>query len=264
MSIVKFILDVKADLLMVDREIGYNEKNTAYIPERREAEDFIDGLLALLFPKFSSIKLPTAFLLYKLYRYIFKATGEGRVARDFISSLGEIKKKLVLDVRAIFEGDPAAETVEEIILAYPGFYATAVYRIANRLHRLKIPYLPRLISEISHARTGIDIHPAAQIGESFCIDHGTGVVIGETAVIGNRVKIYQGVTIGAKSIEKDPSGQIKKGGKRHPDIADNCIIYAGATILGGDTVIGEGCIIGGNTWITRSVPAGQKIYYAQG
>jgi serine O-acetyltransferase len=136
-----------------------------------------------------------------------------------------------------------------------------VYRTARLFYVRSIPYIPRIMTERAHRLTGIDIHPGASIGESFCIDHGTGVVIGETATIGDRVKIYQGVTIGAKSFEPDGSGGLVKGKKRHPDIGNDCVIYAGATILGGDTVIGDGCIIGGNVWLTHSIPPGSRLYY---
>jgi serine O-acetyltransferase len=147
------------------------------------------------------------------------------------------------------------------MLCYPGFYAITVYRIAHLLYELDIPYLPRMMSEIAHSETGVDIHPGAIIGNRFCIDHGTGVVIGETARIGDGVKIYQGVTIGAKSFATDSDGRLIRGIKRHPDIGNGCIIYANATILGGDTVIGDNSVIGGNVWLTHSVPSGSKIYY---
>ena len=151
--------------------------------------------------------------------------------------------------------------MEEIILCYPGFYAILVYRIAHLLYTLSIPFLPRMISEVAHSRTGIDIHPGAKIGARFCIDHGPGVVIGETARIGDRVKIYQGVTIGAKSFATDKDGRLIREIKRHPDIGNGCVIYANATILGGDTVIGDNSIIGGNVWLTHSVPNDSRVYY---
>jgi serine O-acetyltransferase len=156
---------------------------------------------------------------------------------------------LCLDAEAIFAGDPAAESVEEVVAAYPGFLAIAMYRIAHELHRHGAPLLPRLLTEVAHTRTGIDIHPGAKIGQSFCIDHGTGIVIGETAVIGNHVKIYQGVTLGAPSVKKSSAGI-----KRHPTIEDRVVIYANATILGGDTVVGHDSVIGGNVWLPNTVP----------
>ena len=178
-----------------------------------------------------------------------------------ILSLPDLKMRLIGDATAIYKGDPAARSISEIILSYPGFFATMVYRTAKLFYDREVPYVPRIMTERAHRLTGIDIHPGAVIGDSFCIDHGTGVVIGETARIGNRVKIYQGVTIGAKSFEPDGAGGLVKGKKRHPDIGDDCVIYAGATILGGDTVIGDGCVIGGNVWLTHSLPCDSTVYY---
>ena len=168
-------------------------------------------------------------------------------------------EKLEKDVEAIYEGDPAARSREEVVLCYPGFYAIAIFRLAHAFYERRVPLLPRILTEYAHAKTGIDIHPGATIGDYFCIDHGTGIVIGETAVIGRHVKLYQGVTIGARSFEKDENGNPVKGGRRHPTIGDGVVIYANATILGGDTVIGEGAVIGGGAWITRSVEPGVRI-----
>ncbi len=179
-----------------------------------------------------------------------------KVVNEFFDDLQLIQKKLLEDVSAIFKGDPAAKSQHEIIRTYPGFYAVAAYRIAHTLHLLNVEGIPRIITEFAHSKTGIDIHPGAKIGDHFFIDHGTGVVIGETCIIGNRVKIYQGVTLGALSVDK--ADAIKK---RHPTIGDRVVIYAGATILGGDTVVGHDSIVGGNVWLTRSVPAFSKIYY---
>jgi serine O-acetyltransferase len=172
------------------------------------------------------------------------------VVDHFFAELPAIREALMLDAQAIYDGDPAAESVDEVILAYPGFLATAVYRIAHELEGCGVPIVPRLLTEVAHRDTGIDIHPGARIGRSFAIDHGTGIVIGETAVLGERVKLYQGVTLGAMSVSKRKQGQ-----KRHPTIGDDVVIYANATILGGDTLIGRGSRIGGNVWLTRSVPA---------
>jgi serine O-acetyltransferase len=177
-----------------------------------------------------------------------------RVVAAFFDRIPEVRSKLKLDVIAAYKGDPAARSYSEIILSYPGMRAITKHRIAHELYQLKVPLIPRLMSEYIHNTTGIEIHPGAQIGESFFIDHGTGVVIGETCVIGNRVKLYQGVTLGAKSFKLDEDGHPVKGGKRHPTIEDDVVIYAGATILGGNTVIGRGTVIGGNVWIIRSVP----------
>lgn len=184
-----------------------------------------------------------------------------QTATEIMLDLPKIKSQVIKDAIAIYEGDPAASSVDEVVLCYPGFYATAIHRIAHSFFLRGVPYVPRIMTEIAHSKTGIDIHPGAKIGDSFCIDHGTGVVIGETAVIGDRVKIYQGVTVGAKSVERDCFGMPIKGKKRHPTIGNDCIIYAGATILGGDTVIGDGCVIGGNVWLIRSVAPGTKVYY---
>jgi serine O-acetyltransferase len=177
------------------------------------------------------------------------------VAQSFFRSLPEIHRQLMIDAAAIERGDPAAESVDEVILAYPGFGAIAVHRIAHRLHELGVPLVPRMLSEWAHERTGIDIHPGATIGHPFVIDHGTGIVIGETADIGNNVKLYQGVTLGAMSVSKNLAST-----KRHPTIENDVVIYANATILGGETVIGSGSVIGGNVWITSSVPADSIVY----
>lgn len=181
------------------------------------------------------------------------------VAANLIKKLPDIRKILLTDITAAYQGDPAAKTPDEIILAYPAFIAISAYRVAHELYIMKVPLIPRIITEYAHRLTGIDIHPGASIGEYFFIDHGTGVVIGETSTIGNHVKIYQNVTIGAKSFAVEPDGTLVKGIKRHPDIGNNVIIYAGATILGGETVIGDNCVIGGNVWLTHSVQPGKII-----
>ncbi len=180
-----------------------------------------------------------------------------------LSELPNIKAILQRDIQAAYDGDPAAKSLMEIVMSYPGLYAIAVHRIAHILYRENIPLVPRVMSELAHSKTGIDIHPGAKIGAGFFIDHGTGVVIGETCVIGENVKIYQGVTLGALSFPKDEKGNPIKGIKRHPEVRDNVTIYAGATILGGDTIIGEGAVIGGNVWLTHSVPPGATVYNAQ-
>jgi serine O-acetyltransferase len=177
----------------------------------------------------------------------------------FLLRLPHVRKKLTGDVGAAYDGDPAAKSFDEIILCYPGLAAIAVYRVAHELYMLEIPLIPRIMAEFAHSKTGIDIHPGASIGDNFFIDHGTGVVIGETSVIGNAVRIYQGVTLGALSFKKDKDGRVMKGGKRHPTIDDNVVIYAGATILGGETVVGKNSIIGGNVWLLESVPPNTTI-----
>lgn len=176
-----------------------------------------------------------------------------KTAEEFISRLDRVERLLASDLHAAIDGDPAATCEREVVLCYPGFFATSVFRTAHVLYRLGVPLLPRLMTEYAHRVTGIDIHPGAEIGESFFIDHGTGVVIGETATVGNRVRLYQGVTLGAKSIRTDENGRAEKGGKRHPTVEDDVIIYAGATVLGGDTVIGSGSVIGTGMLVTSSV-----------
>lgn len=184
--------------------------------------------------------------------HCFKLAEKTAVA--LIEEIPEIRRKIQLDTKAAFNGDPAAKSNEEVVLSYPGLEAILVYRIAHFLYENGVPIIPRIMSEHVHGKTGIDIHPGAKIGESFFIDHGTGVVIGETCIIGNNVKIYQGVTLGALSVKKNLMDK-----KRHPTIEDDVTIYANATILGGDTVIGKGCTIGGNTWVTKSVAAGTVV-----
>ncbi len=176
-----------------------------------------------------------------------------------MSKLPDIRDRLEEDVRAAYDGDPAAKNYDEILFSYPGFNAITVHRVAHELYMQGVPLLPRLLSELAHSATGIDIHPGAQIGKHFFIDHGTGVVIGETAVIGDHVKIYQGATLGAVSFPRDACGAFIRGAKRHPTLEDHVTVYAGATILGGDTVIGEGSVIGGSVWLTQSVPPGTKV-----
>lgn len=173
------------------------------------------------------------------------------------SELPELRRLLNLDVEAAYEGDPAARNIEEIVFSYPSITAITAYRVAHRLCRAGVPMIPRIITEHAHSRTGIDISPGARIGESFFVDHGTGVVIGETTVIGNRVKLYQGVTLGALSVPKRADNE---GAQRHPTLEDDVTIYSGATILGGDTVIGAGSVVGGNVWLVSSVPPGSKVF----
>jgi serine O-acetyltransferase len=173
--------------------------------------------------------------------------------------LPRLRGMLALDVRAAYQGDPAAHGFDEIIFSYPGVFAVTVQRVAHQLHDLGIPLMPRIMTEHAHSRTGIDIHPGAHIGESFFIDHGTGVVIGETCEIGHRVRIYQGVTLGALSLQKEEVESLRSK-KRHPTIEDDVIIYSGATILGGGTVIGARSVIGGNVWLTESVPPDTNVY----
>lgn len=185
------------------------------------------------------------------------------LVEEFMNSLPDISKVLDTDIQAAYEGDPAARSREEVMLAYPAFETITIFRLAHRLFELGLPMIPRMMTEYAHQLTGIDIHPGAHIGEYFFIDHGTGVVIGETCNIGHHVKLYQGVTLGAKSFQQDENGNLVKGGKRHPDVGNYVVVYAGATVLGGDTVIGDGSVIGGSVWLIHSVPAGSKVYNKQ-
>lgn len=235
-------------------------------PDKKIAEDFIDELFFFLFgnhekkletdkleEQYESIKSTFSALLFELIKS--EALVKEHTMHLFDAIPG-IYQHLILDAEAIVKFDPAAQSIEEVLVAYPGFYATAIYRISHQLHIQNIRTLPRLLSEYAHSKTGIDIHPGAQIGDSFFIDHGTGIVVGETAIIGNNVKLYQGVTLGALNVAKSAAST-----KRHPTIEDNVIIYSGATILGGDTIIGHDCIIGGNVWLTYSVPAYSVVYH---
>ncbi|MED3764309.1 serine acetyltransferase [Ureibacillus terrenus] len=212
----------------------------------------------------------TALDLKSIIAKVLENSGEGRpeakaeeIVIDLLNKLPEIREILQTDIQAAYNGDPAALSLEEILFSYPSITAITIHRIAHELYEAGVPIIPRIMSEHAHSLTGIDIHPGAKIGEYFFIDHGTGVVIGETSTIGKNVKIYQGVTIGAKSFPLDEHGNPIKGIKRHPDIGDNVIIYAGATILGGDTKIGHDSIIGGNIWLTQSVPPYSRIYNSQ-
>ena len=237
-------------------------------PIKINAHNFIDELLQLLFPHFSGnaysssqdienallqLKLKLKSILISLNNNDDEKINE--ITNYFFSKISIINTKLWNDAEAIYKGDPAANNIDEVILAYPGFKAIAIYRFAHELHKLNVPILPRVLTEIAHQETGIDIHPGATIGNSFFIDHGTGIVIGETTVIGNNVKIYQGATLGALSVDK----KLAKV-KRHPTIKDNVIVYAQAVILGGETIIGENSIIGGNVWLTESVPENSVVY----
>ena len=182
------------------------------------------------------------------------------VVDEFVAALPEVRRLVETDVQAAYDGDPAATSRMEVVMAYPGLYAVTIHRLAHVLYKLKVPIIPRVMSELAHSKTGIDIHPGATIGERFFIDHGTGVVIGETTVIGRNVRLYQGVTLGGLSFDKDANGALVKGLKRHPNIEDNVVIYANATILGGDTTIGHDSEIGGNVWIKESVPPYSRVY----
>ena len=209
-------------------------------------------------------KVPKLFA--DLYSQLAKVCPKEQVkekCKAFLNRIPAVRALVETDLAAAFEGDPAATGYDEIVLAYPGIYAITVYRLAHELYTLGVPLIPRMMTEAAHSITGIDIHPGATIGPRFFIDHGTGIVIGETTTIGNNVKIYQGVTLGAKSFELGDDGNPIKGIKRHPDIGNNCIIYANATILGGNTRIGDGSVIGASVWLTSSVEPGTVVYYGK-
>ncbi len=237
----------------------------------QEVRNSVDELVCLLFPQRGclatrSLETTEADVLKLQKRFItfiesvspldpnLKASAPQKV-NTFFDHLPEIANLLDTDAAAAFQGDPAAYSREEVITTYPGFYAVCIHRLAHALQLLNIPLIPRLMSEYAHEKTGIDIHPGATVGESFFIDHGTGVVIGETSIIGNNVKIYQGVTLGALSVKKKLQSK-----KRHPTIEDDVVIYANSTILGGETIIGKGSIIGGNVWLTASMPSGSIVF----
>ena len=197
--------------------------------------------------------------IQKCLRYVLSDEEEIRSkASELIDKLPEVMRSVNTDIIAAYEGDPAAKSTDEVILTYPAFDAITTYRVAHELYKLEVPVLPRKMTEYAHQKTGIDIHPGATIGDYFFIDHGTGVVIGETTIIGERVKLYQHVTLGAKSFAVLDDGTLVKGIKRHPNIGNNVVIYAGATILG-DVTIGDNCVIGGSVWLTHSVPEGEMV-----
>lgn len=238
-------------------------------PIKREAQKFIRELMQLLFPHFNEDTFYSpeevegkVLLLKRNFKALLISLNNNSLenidllANSFFDKIFDINKALWEDAHAICEGDPAAHSVDEVILAYPGFTAIAIFRFAHELFELKIPILPRILTEYAHEKTGIDIHPGAKIGRAFVIDHGTGIVIGETTNIGDNVKIYQGVTLGALSVEKHLART-----KRHPTIKENVVIYAQAVILGGDTTIGKNSIIGGNVWLTESVPEDSLVYH---
>ncbi len=251
--------------LYTDRE---NEKTVRLDPERCYA--FLQSCIGIFFPhlgarylsassdqireEIGTMEADLRAVLVPIKKDL-RAAPE-KIAREFVARLPSIYEALLLDAEAISKGDPAAHSIDEVILAYPGFYAIAVYRISHEFYRMKVPIFPRILTEHAHQRTGIDIHPGASIGKSFFIDHGTGIVIGETTVIADSVKIYQGVTLGALSVDKS-----KANTKRHPTIESGVVIYSNATILGGNTVVGKGSIIGGNVWLTRSVPEESMVYH---
>jgi len=267
-------------------DLGINFIDVTNLPVREKILESLDLLTEILFPGYTGKKTVTKSnvnfividVLYHVYTELAEQIERGyryrcrmedcdgcdcrklaeSAAAHLLKELPKIRELLKGDVEAAFDGDPAAQSYEEIVISYPCITAIATYRIAHELYLKDVPLIPRIMGECAHSKTGIDIHPGATIGRRFFIDHGTGVVIGETTIIGDNVKLYQGTTLGAMSFPKDERGRIIKGGKRHPTISNNVTIYAEATILG-DVVIGEGSVIGGNVWIKESVPAGVTV-----
>lgn len=276
--------DIKQALLASYRSHGgINHLDGVNLPSQQSVNELAADCMHLLFPGFfetsclSKTDLPAfvdrllsqidrrlAVEIEKCLRFAndAKPAEHARaITTSFLSQLPELRRVIKTDVDAAYAGDPAARSVEEIILAYPCVLAISIQRVAHILYHLKVPLLPRMLTEYAHERTGCDIHPGAQLGSHFFIDHGTGVVIGETAVVGSHVKLYQGVTLGAKSFEVDDDGKPIKGLKRHPNIGDHVTIYAHATILGGDTHVGAHSIIGSNVWLMKSIPEEAVAYF---
>jgi serine O-acetyltransferase len=278
---------VEDTLSTYEKDGGINHIEGPNLPSREGVTEIVTNLLHVIFPgyyeKQELSKADVTFYIWEkivsvyhnLSREIFKSLRYDpkrkhladeslsqqavEITINLLHCLPKVREKLSKDVEAAYEGDPAAKSFNEVILSYPGLEAITIYRIAHELHIQQVPLIPRIMTEFAHTRTGIDIHPGAEIGEYFFIDHGTGVVIGETCQIGNNVRIYQGVTLGALSFKKDKDGKLVKGIKRHPTIEDNVIIYAGATILGGDTLIGKNSVVGGNVWLVESVPPNTTV-----
>ena len=263
-----------------EAEHKYFKQRSVIIPSRKEIILIIKRIQSLMFPAYFAVDADAnlsrderiAALFETVKRQVSAAyafstqpspVDTESVAYTILEKLPEIKETLLRDVEALYEGDPAARSPEEVILSYPGFYAISIYRIAHEFYKLGVPYVARIMTEFAHEKTGVDIHAGATIGEYFFIDHGTGIVIGETTTIGDHVKIYQGVTLGAKSFELDEEGNPIKGTKRHPDIGNRCVIYANATILGGNTRIGDGTVVGANVWLTHSVGPDPTVYYSE-
>ena len=261
LRMMKLAADIRA------AQSGTRVPQTDYTGFRDRVQRMTERLIDALFPNYASV--PTtcdqaleeaAELAERCLMTVLCVPDDVQSASEALFfALPEIRRRLELDLYAAYRGDPAARDIDEIVLCYPAFFAIAVYRLAHVLYRAKVPLLPRVMTEFAHTRTGIDIHPGAEIGDGFFIDHGTGVVIGETTTIGSDVKIYQHVTLGAKSFDVGEDGTPVKGIKRHPDIGDRVVIYAGATVLGGQTRIGNDSIIGGSVWLTHSVEAGKMV-----
>lgn len=281
------VVQALRDLRLASLEHRNRRNKPPKLPSRKMLASIVEGISAALFPNrlglpdlkeagldyfvghtldvalrelLAQVKLELAFAADAQAEPAFKTANE--IVREFAGALPLVRGLLDTDIAAAYEGDPAARSVDEVLVCYPGILAIIHYRLAHQLHRLGLPLIARMVSEIAHSATGIDIHPGAEIGPQFFIDHGTGVVIGETCIIGRHVRLYQAVTLGAKRFPTDELGALIKGNARHPIVEDDVVIYAGATILGRIT-IGRGSVIGGNVWLTRSVPAGSNITQAQ-
>jgi serine O-acetyltransferase len=288
-DLVRIVLELRA--LRAEWRQNIRPEGVTYeLPSQEALSDILEGVSAALFPRHFGPQILTEesvdnfvgrsldgalqALLEQVRRELRLASGSlgksggpreqqaSEIIREFAANLPKVRALLESDIQAAYQGDPAARSVDEVLLCYPGVIAITRHRLAHELYQLGAPLLARIIAEIAHSATGIDIHPGAKIGGSLFIDHGTGVVIGETAVIGRHVRLYQGVTLGAKRFAVDDNGALLKGGARHPIIEDDVVIYAGATILGRIT-IGRGSTIGGNVWLTRSVPPGSNITQVQ-
>ncbi|MGD6807261.1 MAG: serine O-acetyltransferase [Candidatus Bathyarchaeia archaeon] len=290
--VVKGIPNLVDEIMVSYEKLCMDHLEGRDLPSKRVVLEVLDDLFTVLFPGYlgdseitkANVKYQLGSKLTSIYtrlteevekslKYICRKISDCPqdlcqkrahvVVRELLQKLPEIRAMLIGDIQAAFSGDPAAVSTDEVILSYPCVLAITTYRIAHELYLAGVPLIPRIMSEHMHSLTGIDIHPGAKIGKSFFIDHGTGVVIGETAEIGENVKLYQGVTLGALSFPKDEKGNIIKGRKRHPTIGNNVVIYSGATLLGAETVIGDNVVIGGNVWLTGPVAAGTKITIAE-
>lgn len=275
-TIAKSLEEVHKEYYSIERTIGFEGVERIY----KILQNFRSALFPCLCDRFSNDetrinimignKLRTSALDLRdiIEKVLFTNSSDSQLNADeivinLINKFPEIRRMIQTDIQAAYDGDPATTSTEEILFSYPSIQAISIHRIAHELYKSGVPIIPRIMNEFAHQKTGIDIHPGATIGEYFFIDHGTGVVIGETCTIGKHVKIYQGVTLGAKSFPLDEQGNPIKGIKRHPDIEDHVVIYAGATILGGDTKIGHNSTIGGNIWLTQSVPPNSRVYQSQ-
>lgn len=278
-NIANSLVDVHKNYFSIDKTIGFEGQEKIY----KILQNFRNALFPCLCDKQSNFetrinigignKLRTSALdLRDIIEKVLTTHQDGNnppkadadeIVMKLINKFPEIRRTIQTDIQAAYNGDPATTSTEEILFSYPSILAITIHRISHELYKLDVPIIPRIMSEYGHSLTGIDIHPGATIGEYFFIDHGTGVVIGETCTIGKNVKIYQGVTLGAKSFPLDEQGNPIKGIKRHPDIEDNVVIYAGTTILGGDTKIGHDSVIGGNIWLTQSIPPHSRVYQLQ-